>query len=167
MILAAFIIMSCGVKAQSGMLVIDNTTNPCGVYITMHASDFSASPADLPCKTYSNQFYVAPYSTAPFPTLMAFETAVGWASPTPLIPMSSAGFMWTDVTFQFNCNACSNTGGSMSNTATTYGIGTCFPLPTTTAWYGTGTGTCYRWATWADNPGGMYSPLDNITLTFH
>ena len=124
--------------AQFAALCIDNSSNPCDVYVTMHAQDPSSSILDIPCDVYSNQFTVAagaPAGSVCWPTVWAFQSgpgSVGWAAIPVAISASSTAFNWTDVSFQFNCPApilaggCSNSGGTMTDQYNYVGGAGCF-----------------------------------------
>jgi len=107
--------------AQTAGLQIDNTTNPCGVYIEMVAYDFAAG--DPNCSIQANQIYVGPYGTASFADYYAVQSAVGWltipSGPYPPTPPYSQ-LTWEEAKFQFNCTGilpmppCAN-GGAYVN----------------------------------------------------
>lgn len=157
--------MSKPVSAQSGALFIDNTANPCGVYVKMFAIE---SSYPTPCDIQANQFYVAAYSSIGWNSYNIFQnvgcspclpTGPDWDNITPgSVSSSSTSFQWTDATFQFDCSSlppgCSNGGGSINDLSITIPCVGSGP---------TWSGGC-RNAAW--HPGSGGSPMSNITINF-
>lgn len=157
--------LSNKVNAQSGALFIDNTANPCGVYVVMYAVE-AAHPS--PCDIRANQFYVAAYSSKSWNSYNIFQN-VGCSPCLPAGPdwnnitagsisSSSTTFQWSDATFQFDCTSlppgCSNSGGAVSDGVLS---STCQSASTT--W----SGGC-RNAAW--HPGSGTTSLSNISISF-
>ena len=147
-------------KAQAG-LQIDNTTDPCGVWVTMYGSLTGMGiTADLPPVTYSNQFYVPAFTLRVFATPFPWDFTPGWLSiVTPIVPSEypTDNFHWSDVAFQFDCDGiCPNTGGTMSDLSFS---GSAFTAPS--PWVGPG--GC-RHAVWID--AAPYTPWTQVIIRF-
>ena len=112
LIALAFLLFTGNAFAQGG-LCIDNSMDKCGVWVKMVAMD-NGSGYPL-CSINSVTFYVPALTTMCWPNVWAFQTSPGWMTPT-IIPAASLTFVWTDVTFQFDCPypGCAG-GGNLSN----------------------------------------------------
>ncbi|MBE2288725.1 MAG: hypothetical protein IAE95_04170 [Chitinophagaceae bacterium] len=165
MILFLLAIISKPASAQTGALFIDNTANPCGVYVKMYAIESAYSTL---CDIQANQFYVAAYSSTGWNSYNIFQnvgcspclpTGPDWDNITPgSISSSSTSFQWTDATFQFDCSSlppgCSNGGGAINDGY--FSSGGCHG--TSTTW----SGGC-RNAAW--HPG-IGSAMQNVSINF-
>jgi len=114
LIIAALLLMGSGAFAQTNSLTIDNTKNPCGVNVVMHAV---ATGFPL-CSLESNPYFVAPYGIMVWPTYSPFQIVPGWTSGVT-VPAGDPNFVWTDADFQFvNCPdtaGCSDGGSHFIN----------------------------------------------------
>lgn len=146
--------------AQGGLTIINNST--CPVWVKMFASDASSGfPA---CSINSNTFLVPGTTTWTWCSVWDFQgpvvgcgtapMSIGWMTPT-LIPSSSTGFTWSDVTFQYmRCGDC-NGGGNMSDACGFACVGG-FPF------WSNGCHTVL--STWSPV---CLLPMGNLTLTFN
>jgi hypothetical protein len=151
-IIIALLALSSSLFAQGG-LTIDNSTNKCGVWVKMLAWDPSV-PGDGVCQLNSNTFFVPATTVMTWPSVWAFQAAIGWSFGVP-IPAGSVTFQWTDATFQFQCPYCCCDGGA--NFSNACGP-TCWGAPQ--VW----SDVCHLPCTW--NP--VCLPvMGNLVLTFH
>lgn len=159
-LLALLSILSINAHAAVAPVVIDNSNNPCGVYVVLCAYDAAYGSFT------ANQFYIANGTVAAWGSVFDFQnpsctscTQAGpdWYSITSGgISTMTTTFQWTNASFQFDCNhGCTDSGGGLTNPYS--------PLPAsclsaTDTW----TGSC-RSAQWHTSA----APLDGINISFH